>query len=82
MNAKLLGVLMGEGFLADELQQAALGNRTRFRKRDKVLFYGRKMLRKVRSISAATGKKKKMISKLTKKFLQMKKEHLPDQLRV
>ncbi|CAG7837535.1 unnamed protein product [Allacma fusca] len=66
----------------NEIRESATGPRTRFRKRDKVLFYGRKMLRKVRSISAATGKKKKMISKLTKKFLQMKKDHLPTQLHV
>lgn len=39
------------------------------------------MLRKVRSISAGAGKRKRIISKLTRKLL-MKKENSPTQLQV
>ncbi|ODN06433.1 Neuropathy target esterase sws, partial [Orchesella cincta] len=58
------------------------GSKTRFRKRDKVLFYGRKMLRKVKNISAGANKRKKIISKITKKLLQIKKDAPPPQLHV
>jgi len=68
--------------MLDEAREAAAGQgKPRFRKRDKVMFYGRKMLRKVKSISAGANKKKKIISKITRKLL-MKKEATPTQLQV
>ncbi|XP_071442905.1 neuropathy target esterase sws isoform X1 [Hetaerina americana] len=61
-------------------------SRPRFRKRDKVLFYGRKMLRKVKSISGQVrggqGKKRKLVMKFARKLLQLKKESTPVQLQV
>lgn len=59
----------------------------RFRKRDKVLFYGRKMLRKVKSISgqvhgAGQGKKRRAVMKFARKLLQLKKDSVPQQLKV
>ncbi|XP_025195604.1 neuropathy target esterase sws isoform X2 [Melanaphis sacchari] len=59
--------------------------KTRFRKRDRVLFYGRKMLRKVKSISGQVhgqGKKRKLVIKFARRLLQMKKETLPQRLNV
>ncbi|XP_045460732.1 neuropathy target esterase sws isoform X2 [Harmonia axyridis] len=53
----------------------------RFRKRDKALFYGRKMLRKVKNISGQ-GKKRKMMMKLARKILHLKKESDAEQLKV
>ncbi|XP_064616209.1 patatin-like phospholipase domain-containing protein 7 [Liolophura sinensis] len=63
-------------------------SKPRFRKRDKVLFYGRKMLRKVRSftrstirVESGTGrgriKKRQLVLKLAKKLLRMQKESQP-----
>ncbi|KAK9871292.1 hypothetical protein WA026_011560 [Henosepilachna vigintioctopunctata] len=54
---------------------------TRFRKRDKALFYGRKMLRKVKNISGQ-GKKRKMVMKFARRILQLKKESDTEQLKV
>lgn len=59
----------------------------RFRKRDKALFYGRKMLRKVRSISgqvrnSGQGRKRKMVMKFARRLLQLKKENEAEQLKV
>ncbi|XP_050441996.1 neuropathy target esterase sws-like isoform X2 [Adelges cooleyi] len=59
--------------------------KTRFRKRDKVLFYGRKMLRKVKNISGQVhgqGKKRKLVIKFARRLLQMRKETLPQRLNV
>ncbi|VVC39826.1 Hypothetical protein CINCED_3A007107 [Cinara cedri] len=59
--------------------------KTRFRKRDKVLFYGRKMLRKVKSISGQVrgqGKKRKLVIKFARRLLRMKKDTLPQRLNV
>ncbi|XP_044730911.1 neuropathy target esterase sws isoform X1 [Chrysoperla carnea] len=60
--------------------------RPRFRKRDKVLFYGRKMLRKVRSISGEVpgtqGRKRRIVMKFARKLLQLKKDSTPVQLKV
>jgi len=66
-------------------------NKPRFRKRDKVMFYGRKMLRKVSSVKekmksisgqvkAAPGRKRKLVMKLARRLLQ--KRDLPQQLKV
>lgn len=60
---------------------------TRFRKRDKALFYGRKMLRKVRSISGEVrntgqGRKRKIVMRFARKILQLKKENEAEQLKV
>ncbi|KAL3280386.1 hypothetical protein HHI36_017872 [Cryptolaemus montrouzieri] len=54
---------------------------SRFRKRDKALFYGRKMLRKVKNISGQ-GKKRKMVMKFARRILQLKKESDTEQLKV
>lgn len=53
--------------------------RPRFRKRDKVLFYGRRMLRKVQSISVQSGggRKRKVLAKLAKNILYLKKDNAP-----
>ena len=66
-------------------------NKPRFRKRDKVMFYGRKMMRKVSSVKekmkmisgqvkGAPGKKRKLVMKLARRLLQ--KRDLPQQLKV
>lgn len=52
---------------------------SRFRKRDKALFYGRKMIRKVKTISgqvrnSGQGKKRKMVMKFARRILQLKKK--------
>ncbi|XP_050663818.1 neuropathy target esterase sws isoform X2 [Leptidea sinapis] len=55
----------------------------RFRKRDKMLFYGRRMLRKVKSISnSGQGKKRRAVMRFARKLLQLKKESAPEQLKV
>lgn len=58
----------------------------RFRKRDKALFYGRKMMRKVKNISgqvrnSGQGKKRKMVMKFARRLLAMKKDE-QEQLKV
>ncbi|CAH0558713.1 unnamed protein product [Brassicogethes aeneus] len=60
---------------------------SRFRKRDKALFYGRKMIRKVKNISgqvrnSGQGKKRKMVMKFARRLLQLKKENETEQLKV
>lgn len=57
--------------------------RPRFRKRDKVLFYGRRMLRKVQSISDqhGGGRKRKVLAKFAKNILSLKKDNAPIQLK-
>ena len=56
----------------------------RFRKRDKVLFYGRKMLRKVKSISGQVhqSKKRKLVMRFARRILQLKKDNSSTQLQV
>ncbi|XP_050355915.1 neuropathy target esterase sws isoform X4 [Nymphalis io] len=55
----------------------------RFRKRDKMLFYGRRMLRKVKSISnSGQGRKRRAVMRFARKLLQLKKESAPEQLKV
>ena len=67
-------------------------NKPRFRKRDKVMFYGRKMLRKVSSVKEKVkmisgqvkgppGRKRKLVMKLARRLLQ-RREQLPKQLKV
>ncbi|KAF5279536.1 hypothetical protein FQR65_LT03358 [Abscondita terminalis] len=60
---------------------------SRFRKRDKALFYGRKMLRKVKSISgqvrsSGSGRKRKMVMRFARRLLQLRKENEMEQLKV
>lgn len=60
---------------------------SRFRKRDKALFYGRKMLRKVKNIggqvrNSGQGRKRKMVMKFARKILQLKKDVDTEQLKV
>lgn len=62
-------------------EEASEESISRFRKRDKALFYGRKMLRKVKNISGQ-GKKRKMMMKLARKILHLKKESDAEQLKV
>lgn len=74
-------------FLPEVKEFVGVGStRPRFRKRDKVMFYGRKMLRKVKSISGqvhgAQGKKRKMVMRFARRLLQLKKDSTPVQLKV
>ncbi|XP_030755536.1 neuropathy target esterase sws isoform X3 [Sitophilus oryzae] len=67
-------------------QAAIKSDGPRFRKRDKALFYGRKMIRKVKNISgqvrnSGQGKKRKLVMKFARRLLQMKKEE-QEQLKV
>ncbi|XP_034948217.1 neuropathy target esterase sws isoform X1 [Chelonus insularis] len=73
-------------FLPEMKELVGVG-KPRFRKRDKVLFYGRKMLRKVKSISGQVhgtgqGKKRRAVMRFAKRLLQLKKETAPQQLKV
>ncbi|XP_017770079.1 PREDICTED: neuropathy target esterase sws isoform X1 [Nicrophorus vespilloides] len=67
-------------------KKESVASSTRFRKRDKALFYGRKMLRKVRSISgqvrSGQGRKRKMVMKFARRILQLKKDNEAEQLKV
>jgi lysophospholipid hydrolase len=57
----------------------------RFRKRDKMLFYGRRMLRKVKSISGQAygqGRKRKAVMRFAKRLLHLRKDNAPLQLKV
>lgn len=81
-----------EYFIADILfsvfqKKENVAQETRFRKRDKALFYGRKMIRKVKNISgqvrtSGQGKKRKMVMKFARKILQLKKDTDQEQLKV
>lgn len=66
-------------------------NKPRFRKRDKVMFYGRKMLRKISSVKQKVkmisgqvrgppGKKRKLVMKLARRLLP-RRDHMPQQLK-
>ncbi|KAL0276282.1 UNVERIFIED_CONTAM: hypothetical protein PYX00_003887 [Menopon gallinae] len=61
-----------------------VGSNPRFRKRDKVLFYGRKMLRKVKSISGQVHqtKKRKLVMRFARRLLQLRKDTSSTQLQV
>ncbi|XP_017489616.1 PREDICTED: neuropathy target esterase sws isoform X1 [Rhagoletis zephyria] len=53
----------------------------RFRKRDKMLFYGRRMLRKVKNVSGQVyggqGRKRKAVMHFAKRILQLRRENIP-----
>ncbi|XP_024083755.1 neuropathy target esterase sws isoform X1 [Cimex lectularius] len=59
-----------------KLVGVGFGGKPRFRKRDKVLFYGRKMLRKMKNISGQVkqGKKRKLVLKFANRILRLKKD--------
>lgn len=68
-------------------QESTATPASRFRKRDKALFYGRKMLRKVKSISgqvrsSGQGRKRKMVMRFARRLLQLRKENESEQLKV
>ncbi|KAG7202507.1 hypothetical protein KM043_017071 [Ampulex compressa] len=75
-------------FLPEVKEFVGVGTgKPRFRKRDKVLFYGRKMLRKVKSIggqvhATGQGKKRRAVMRFARRLLQLKKENAPQQLKV
>lgn len=73
--SELAGATGGVGASGDQVK--------RFRKRDKMLFYGRRMLRKVKSISnSGQGRKRRAVMRFARKLLQLKKETAPEQLKV
>ena len=79
--------LFSERVLAEVKELVGVGStKPRFRKRDKVLFYGRKMLRKVKNISGQVhggqGKKRRLVMKFARRLLQLKKDTAPMQLTV
>ncbi|XP_026826275.1 neuropathy target esterase sws isoform X4 [Ooceraea biroi] len=75
-------------FLPEVKEFVGVGTgKPRFRKRDKVLFYGRKMLRKVKSIggqvhATGQGKKRRAVMRFARRLLQLKKDTAPQQLKV
>lgn len=76
-----------KNFFIAVLQKETLSQETsRFRKRDKALFYGRKMIRKVKNISgqvrSGQGKKRKLVMKFARRILQLKKDSDQEQLKV
>lgn len=62
-----------------------MDSRQRFRKRDKMLFYGRRMLRKVKNLSGQAyngqGRKRKAVMRFAKRILQLKRDNEPMQLK-
>lgn len=65
------------------LEQRFEYGRPRFRKRDKVMFYGRRMLRKMQSISQQSGggKKRRALARFAKNILHLRKENTPTLLK-
>jgi lysophospholipid hydrolase len=81
--AELLFVV--EQSIIDRLASSFLNDgQNRFRKRDKMLFYGRRMLRKVKTISVTgeKGKKRRAVMKFARKLLQLQKDNLQPELKV
>lgn len=73
--------------IIDRLTSSFLLNdgQTRFRKRDKMLFYGRRMLRKVKTMGGTNdekGKKRRAVMKFARRLLQLQKDNLQPELRV
>lgn len=66
-------------------QTASDAGRLRFRKRDKMLFYGRRMLRKVKNVSGQVyggqGRKRKAVMRFAKRILQLRKDNIPMQMK-
>lgn len=61
-------------------------NRLRFRKRDKMMFYGRRMLRKVKTLSGQAyngqGRKRRAVMRFAKRILYLRRDDtLPMQLK-
>lgn len=75
---------MSEQSIIDRLASSFLNDGKRFRKRDKMLFYGRRMLRKVKTISVTgeKGKKRRAVMKFARKLLQLQKDNLQPELQV
>lgn len=73
-----------EQSIIDRLASSFLNDGQRFRKRDKMLFYGRRMLRKVKTISGTgeKGKKRRAVMKFARRLLQLQKDNLPSELKV
>jgi lysophospholipid hydrolase len=74
-----------EQSIIDRLAASFLNDgQNRFRKRDKMMFYGRRMLRKVKTISQTgeKGKKRKAVMKFARRLLQLQKDNMPPQLQV
>ncbi|XP_037047391.1 neuropathy target esterase sws isoform X4 [Bradysia coprophila] len=63
----------------------AEANRLRFRKRDKMLFYGRRIMRKVKTTGQAVyggqGRKRRAVMRFAKRILQLKRESIPMQIK-
>lgn len=64
----------------------ATNNRLRFRKRDKMLFYGRRMLRKMKTLSGQAyngqGRKRRAVVRFAKRILNLKRDDtLPMQMK-
>lgn len=57
----------------------------RFRKRDKMLFYGRRMLRKVKNVSGQVyggqGRKRRAVMRFAKSILQLRRDNIPLQMK-
>ncbi|EDW78358.2 uncharacterized protein Dwil_GK16217, isoform C [Drosophila willistoni] len=58
----------------------------RFRKRDKMLFYGRRMLRKMKNVSgqmysSGKGYKRRAVMRFARRILQLRRENMPLEMR-
>ncbi|KMZ08688.1 neuropathy target esterase sws isoform X3 [Drosophila simulans] len=58
----------------------------RFRKRDKMLFYGRRMLRKVKNVSgqmysSGKGYKRRAVMRFARRILQLRRDNMPLEMR-
>ncbi|KAH8419963.1 hypothetical protein KR009_004462 [Drosophila setifemur] len=60
--------------------------RPRFRKRDKMLFYGRRMLRKMKNVSgqmysSGKGYKRRAVMRFARRILQLRRDNMPLEMR-